>query len=109
MKKEAGLTLVELMIATLIISVGVMGAVWSFQYISTSIQHSKTRTLSNNLGQEQIEKLKNLSYYSLLVTTGPVPDSHIPALTYDNQSYPPQTLIEAGISFIRPTRVDFDF
>src|SRR5579863_2164962 len=71
----AGVTLTELMIAAAIFSIGILAAVGSFKYISTSIQNSKTRTLANNLGQEEIEKLKNLSYYSLLVTTATYSDN----------------------------------
>ena len=70
MKHRAGLTLMELLITTFILSVGVLAAIGSFSYVTTSIQHSKSRTLASNLAQEQIEKLKNLSYYTLLVTTG---------------------------------------
>jgi prepilin-type N-terminal cleavage/methylation domain-containing protein len=106
----SGVTLVELMVTTAILSIGVLAAMASFQYISTSIQNSKARTLSNNLAQEQIEKLKNLSYYMLLVTTSTYTDTRFtPNLNYDTGNYPAQTVYEGGIAFTRATRVDFAF
>src|SRR5690348_2536666 len=99
MKKTSGMTLMELMVAAFILSIGVLAAVGSFKYITTSLQISKSRTLANNLVQEQIEKLKNLSYYTLLVTTytnsGDARFS--PALIYDEGNYPPEPIIEGGI------------
>src|SRR6185295_13859263 len=111
MKSRSGMTLIELMISTFILSVGVLAAIGSFKYITTSIQYSKSRTLSSNLAQEQIEKLKNLSYYTLLVTTTNVQTNNnvSPAITYDAGNYPAQTIIEGGISFTRGTRVDFAY
>ena len=77
------------MITTVILSIGVLAAVGSFHFISRSIQASKGRTLANNLSQEQIEKLKNLSYYTLLVTTSIYSDTRFsPPLDYDTGNYP---------------------
>src|SRR5258706_1543333 len=112
MKKKSGLTLVELMITTAIFAIGVLAMTGSFRYITTSIQRSKGKTLANNLVMEQIEKLKNLQYYSLLVTTSPIPGGDVrfnPPLVYDLGSYPPQTIIQGGMNFTRTTRVDFAF
>src|SRR5204862_5879398 len=97
LKGNAGLTLVELMVTVAILSIGVLAAVGSFRYISQALQNSKARTLSNNLAQEQIEKLKNLSYYMLLVTTSTLPYPGLTGVDYDTGNYPPQTLIEGGI------------
>ncbi len=105
-----GLSVVELMVALAILSVGVVATLASFKYISISVQHSKGRTLANNLGQEQVEKLKNLPYYTLLVTTSVYSNPNFsPAIDYDTGNYPPQTLLVGGIPFIRGTRVDFAF
>src|SRR5882672_4044140 len=112
MKRASGLTLIELMVTVAIISIGILAMVASFRYISTSSQRSKGKTLANNLVMEQIEKLKNLQYYSLLVTTSPIPGGDLrfnPPLVYDIGSYPPQTIIQGGMNFTRTTRVDFAF
>lgn len=109
-KRPSGISLTEMMISAAILSLGVLAAIGSYTYISTSIQHSKSRTLSNNLGQEQIEKLKNLQYYTLLVTTSIYSDNRFtPPLTYDTVNYPAQTLIVGSIPFVRATRVDFAY
>src|SRR4051812_34085663 len=103
----AGVTLVELMITVAILSIGVLAGMASFKYVTLSIQNSKTRTLGNNLAQEQIEKLKNLSYYTLLITTSVYSDTRFsPALDYDTGNYPPATIVEGGIVYTRATRVD---
>ncbi len=111
MKKAAGLTLIELMVTSAVISIGVVAMMASFRYITTSIQYSKGKSLGNNLVTEQVEKLKNLQYYSLLVTTTNISsvNSFASPLVYDLGNYPPQTLIQGGISFTRYTRIDFAY
>ena len=109
MKRTSGMTIMELIIATFILSIGVLAAIGSFKYITTSVQFSKSRTLSTNLAQEQVEKLKNLSYYTLLVTTNPIADTHGLPFTVDPYNYPPATIIEGGIPFIRETRKNIEY
>src|SRR5262249_8445120 len=93
-----------------ILAIGVLAAIGSFRYITMSMQNAKIRTLANNLGQEQIEKLKNLSYYMLLVTTSTYSNTTLnPAIDYDTGNYPIQTIVEGGIPFQRATRVDFAY
>src|SRR6266513_1065045 len=110
LRQPYGVTLVELMVTVAILAIGVLAVVSSFSYITRSIQGSKSKTLANNLVQEQIEKLKNLSYYTLLVTTSTYSDNRFtPPLLYDTGNYPPQTIIEGGITFTRATRIDFAY
>jgi len=107
---KKGLTLAELMVTTFILSVVVLAAMGSYRYISTSSMLSKSRTLASNLEQEQIEKLKNITYYSLLVTTSAYSDTRFyPPLSYDTGNYPAQTIVEGGVSFTRGTRIDFAY
>ncbi|PIU17757.1 MAG: hypothetical protein COT18_12345, partial [Elusimicrobia bacterium CG08_land_8_20_14_0_20_59_10] len=101
-KTKRGVTLIELMIATAIISIGVLGMVASFRYISIGIQAPKGRSLANNLAQEKIEVLKNKSYYRILVTTATAVDNNFnPAITYDTAPNTPETLNVGGINFER--------
>jgi Tfp pilus assembly protein PilV len=109
-KNISGVTLVELMVTIFILSIGVLAAIGSFQYISTSTQLSKSRTLATNLAQEKIEKLKNISYYMLSVATNVYTDSRVsPSIDYDNSFYTPENIVEGGIPFIRTTRVDYAY
>lgn len=105
-RNSRGVTLVELMVAVAVMSVGILGFFGAFSFISKSLHVSRTRTLSTNLGQERIEALKNLSYYDLLITTASALDTRFtPALTYDTISYPPETISIGGVSFTRYTFV----
>src|SRR6185312_17121408 len=95
-----GLTIVELMIAVAIIGVCVLTTIGSYRFIATSLQHSKSRTLATALGQAQIERLKNISYYNLLVTTSTFSDTRFnPTITYDQGNYPAETLVLGGLTF----------
>jgi Tfp pilus assembly protein PilE len=101
-----GVTLVELMIAVAIITVGILGFVGSFKFITKALHISRARTLATNLGQEKVETLKNLSYYDLLITTATTSDNNFsPAVVYDNSNYPPESISVGGIQFTRYTFV----
>lgn len=101
-----GATITELMVATVIMSVGVLGLFGSFRFISRSIFISRATTLATNLGQERIEALKNLSYYSLLITTNSASNTNFsPAIAYDTVNYPPEIISIGGINYTRYTYV----
>src|SRR3989338_1351561 len=103
---ESGLTLTELMIATAILSIGILGSVAAFRYIAQSAQNSKARTLASNLAQEKMQILKQQSYYRLLVTTGTAYQTDFdPVIPYDAGYYPPESILEGGIHFTRLTYV----
>lgn len=109
-KKLEGVTLVELVITSVLLSAMALLVMGPFRYMATSTQRSKEGTLANNLAQEKVEILKNKSYYSLLVTTSTTNDTNFsPAISYDSAGYPPETLVQGGISFTRATRVDFAY
>ena len=57
-----GVTLVELMIATAILSSVVLGSLGAFSYITKSIRYSRQKTIAVNIAQERMEVLKNYSY-----------------------------------------------
>lgn len=101
-----GATLTELMVAVAVLSVGVLGMFGTFRYISRSVFVSRAQALATNLGQERVESLKNLSYYSLLITTAPATNATVsPSFLYDTVSYPPETIAIGGITFTRYTYV----
>ncbi len=106
LRNARGVTLTELMVAVVILTIGVLGMFGAFQYINMAIHGSRTKTLATNLAQERIEALKNSTYYELLVTTSSSVDSTVsPAVTYDNSNYPPETISVGGIIFTRYTLV----
>lgn len=93
----------ELMVATVIMSVGLLGLFGAFKYIARSTLVSRGTSLATNLGQERIESLKNLSYYSLQITTTPATSPL--GFEYDTVNYPPETISIGGITFQRFTHV----
>lgn len=97
-----GGTLTELMVATVILSVGVLGLFGAFKYIARSTFISRATSLATNLGQERIESLKNLSYYSLQITTA---TNTIDGIIHDTANYPPEIIAIGGITFTRYTYV----
>lgn len=100
--RRAGMTLTELLVATFIISIGILGMTGAFKYMSQAIQGSKGKSLANNLAQEKIEVLKNKSYYMVLVTTATTEDDNFdPPITYDTAPNAPEALNVGGINFER--------
>lgn len=109
-KPRAGVSLTELIIATVILAVGIVGLMATFRFIAINIQKSKAKALANNLAMEQIEIMKSKSYYSLLVTTSTTNDGRFsPAIAYDNAAYAPETIEEGGMIFTRATLVESVF
>src|SRR5438132_563849 len=98
-----GLTLLEVIIATMILTVGVIALLGTFGGISKSIRVSKSKTIATNLNQEKIEYLKNISYYRLLVTTSPTTatETGLGGFQYDRGYYPPEALTVGQIDFER--------
>ncbi len=107
-RTRAGVTLIELMVATAILIVGIAGLVQSFQFIQKAIQGSKNRTLASNLAQEKMQILKQLPYYQILVTTDPAhntTDFAPGSVDYDTGYFPPETVTEAGVAYTRYTLI----
>ena len=101
-----GGTLTEMMVATVILSIGVLGLFGAFKFIARSTFVSRATSMATNLGQERIESLKNLSYYSLQITTATGTDATVsPSILYDTVNYPPEYIQIGGITFTRYTYV----
>ncbi|MEA3307693.1 MAG: carboxypeptidase regulatory-like domain-containing protein [Elusimicrobiota bacterium] len=97
-----GITLVEIMVAMSLLSIGVLGMIGSFTYLNKGLQCTKGRTLANNLAQEKIELLKNYSYYRVLVTTKTTTDSNFdPPIEYDAYPNGMEEIGAGGINFKR--------
>ncbi|HMU95351.1 MAG TPA: carboxypeptidase regulatory-like domain-containing protein, partial [Elusimicrobiota bacterium] len=108
-KLPIGVTLTELMIAVAVISVGALGLLGAFGGIARSVQSSKAKTLATNLCQEKTQILKQKNYYRVLVTTAPDYNTDFPSpIPYDPSTgyFPPETIVEGGITFTRLTFVE---
>ncbi|MBI4051845.1 MAG: carboxypeptidase regulatory-like domain-containing protein, partial [Elusimicrobia bacterium] len=98
---KRGATLVEILIAMVIITIGVLGFMGAFTGISKSIQISKNKGLASNLAQEKIESLKNITYPRLLVTTFTATEVCGSTVTYDAGYYPKESIVVGDIPFER--------
>jgi hypothetical protein len=104
--KEAGVSLVEVMIASAIIGIGILGAISAFKYIALSTQNSKSRSLASNLAQEKMQILKQQSYHRILVTTSTAYRTDFtPSIPYDSGYYPAESILEGGIRYTRLTYI----
>ncbi len=101
--RRAGVTLTELMVAMVIMSVAILSMVGAFKFLNVGVQSAKTRSLANNIAQERIEFLKNKSYYRVLVTTASTSDPNfsVGEMVYDVAPNGPETVNVGGITFIR--------
>lgn len=92
-----GFSLIELMVAVSVLSIFLLAVINAFFGIGRGILISKMHTIANNLAQEKIEYLKDISYYRLLVTT----QSDLDTYGYDNTTYTPETLTVGDNQFTR--------
>ena len=103
---QAGVTLTELMIAVAVLSIGILGSFAAFSSIQRGIQLAKNKTLASNLAQEKMQILKQKEYYQVLVTTAPAFDaSFSPSVPYDTSYFPPESILEAGVTYTRLTYI----
>jgi len=106
-KASRGVSLVELMVAVAVLSLAVVGLMAAFVNIQKSIQVSKAGTLGSTLAQEQMQILQQKVYYQILITTNPSYDTNFtPSVEYDPGYFPPQSVLEGGVNYIRYTMVE---
>ena len=104
--KTKGVTLVELLVAVVIVSVVILGYVGSFNNISKALVSSKAKSLATNLAQEKIQILRQMPYYKVLITPQPqYLTQFYPHIPYDTEYFPPERILEGGIYFTRYTYV----
>ena len=105
---RGGVTLVELMIALALVTIGIIAMVNSFGFIQKAIQASKNKTLASNLAQEKMQIIKQKVYYQVIVTTDPAHntvDFAPESIDYDTGYFPPETITEAGVIYTRYTLI----
>jgi len=102
-----GITLTEILVALIILSVGALSFIGAFSYIGKAMQSSRNKTVAMNLAQEKVEYFKNISYYRLMVSTSVYEDTRFnPPAVYDDLHYPKETLAIGGVTFERAARID---
>ncbi len=107
-RSRRGVTLVELMVALSILTIGIVGLMSTFGLIQKGVQSAKNRTLASNLGQELMQILKQKTYYQVLVTTNPAintTDFAPEVMVYDQGFFPPEEITEAGVVYTRYVHV----
>ncbi len=116
LRHTRGVTLVEVMVAVTIMTVGVLAYFSTFQFITKSSHNATAVTLASNIAQAQLEDLKSQNYYSVQITTEttwiyyvrgyPIPTNWYHLLV-DNVTYPKTKVTLSGITFYRFTSVAF--
>lgn len=104
---RSGVSLVELMIAVVVLTVGVMSLIASFAAIQKGIQLAKNKTLASNLAQEKMQILKQKTYYQVIATPTPGGENtdYSPSIPYDTVYFPPEDILEGGVHYQRLTYV----
>ena len=103
---DSGVTLVEFIVAILILSLVVLIFTGSFGNISRAVLASKAKTLAVNLAQEKIQILRQMPYHKILITPSPSYLTEFsPPIAYDTVYFPPENILEGGIRFTRYTYV----
>ncbi len=97
------MTLVEMMISLVILSVAVLGLIAAFGGVQRGIEMAKDKTLASNLAQEKMQIIQQQTYFSVVPTMTPasLPDGTL----YDTDTFPPETITEGGKTFTRYTYV----
>lgn len=98
LRNKRGVTLVELIVAMVIMTVAILSGIGSFKAITQAIRGSRTRTIASNLGQEKMETIKNYNYFTLTVTTNTDSDgNYTPNIVYDKSNYAPEVITLWGL------------
>jgi len=99
---RSGITLTEMMVSVVIVSIALLGMIGSFKYLNIGIQTAKQKSLANNIAQEKMAYIKNKSYYRVLVSTSTANDGNFsPVMVYDTAPNGTESLTVGGVSFER--------
>ncbi|MBI4425355.1 MAG: prepilin-type N-terminal cleavage/methylation domain-containing protein, partial [Elusimicrobia bacterium] len=106
---SAGISLIEVMIAVAIMSLGMLGFIAAFSQITKGVKHAKGRTLAANpLTLEKLEVMRRVPYHKLMVSTATVTETiaGYGDITYDVAAYPEETVVVGDIPYIRRVLVE---
>ncbi|OGS40559.1 MAG: hypothetical protein A2506_12935 [Elusimicrobia bacterium RIFOXYD12_FULL_66_9] len=104
---RSGVTLVELMVSVVILSVGILGLVATFGGIQRAVQTAKNKTLASTLAQEKMQILKQKNYYQVLITPDPPAQQtdFSPSIPFDSVYFSSETILQGSVYFQRLTYV----
>lgn len=106
LRDRSGVTLIELMIAAVILAVVSLGLLKVFGTAQRAIQLSKNKTLASNLAQEKMQVIKQKPYYEVIATRTPsYHTGFTPTLPYDTAVFPLESILQGGVRFERLTYV----
>jgi len=94
----AGFSLVELLVAVVIVSIGALALLAAAGNVQKVFHSSKTRSMAYLVVQDQIRALKQRDYQDLRVTKNP---ALLPGLniSYDTTNYPPEQRTTGGLTY----------
>ncbi|MBI5245918.1 MAG: carboxypeptidase regulatory-like domain-containing protein [Elusimicrobia bacterium] len=95
------------MVTVVILSVVGLGVAGAFSFVARGVQTFRAKTLAANLCQEQIESLKDKSYYQVIPTVSVLYESNFgTTVPYDDDFYAPETIAIGNGVFTRYTYVE---
>ncbi|HBH04261.1 MAG TPA: hypothetical protein DDZ42_20505 [Candidatus Rokubacteria bacterium] len=68
---ECGFTLAEVLVATFVLSIGLLAVATGFQYATSGVETGKGETQATFLAEQRLEQLKNLAITSFNATCAP--------------------------------------
>lgn len=96
LRSEAGLTLIEVMIATLILVVGILALLYDFDSSRKLTLVAERRTTAAHRAQQELERLQSLSYSQLAMTSAPTKSTNPVSPDYYVNYNSPVTCTSAG-------------
>jgi type II secretory pathway pseudopilin PulG len=106
LKDKVALTMIELMIAIALMSVGVLALVSTMAYLAKLVQSSKNQSIATNLAQEKMEQLKSINYAQLVVSINTESNTCFPSLKYDPDYFPPEDILAGRTYFKRSVLIE---
>src|SRR3990167_2265911 len=68
---ESGFTLVDVMVATLVLAISLLGTLRVFAQTSVFMEDLRNRSIANNAAQEEIELIRNMDFDNVLALDSP--------------------------------------
>ena len=97
MRKQKSFTLIEVLVATFLVSIVFLGIFGAYQLTLKVLSQAKNKIIATAIANGEIEKIRNLSYESIGIIDG-FPDGDLESI---------KNVIINGLEYIIETRVDY--